>query len=528
MQPSSSISPQARPISPGRLILAVLLLLPAALVCALTQLWPTVGTLALSLQDTEVLNARSTWIGLDNYALLFEREDLARAFLFALALAFVRVLAVAVVPPVMGWAVARLSGGGSALSRGLAALPALFYLPGALGLALLLTLMGQRSAGQTGLSAWLTDPTTAPMFVGLVDGLAALAFGVSLGVVVFGAAARSAQPRKWMLVAWVASIATAAALGWQVVDLPMTLTNGGPARATMTPLLLAFQLFAQSMQSGVGAAVASLTLIPILGLGLLAGLGVALARPSLEAVDDASSQARPSGLALAGLVVGGGITAVAVLLLAWIYLVPLLSGSTDRLPDINGLVVWSDSLLSPVAGVVINLVLALLGAYAIGGLRPLGRNSLWLLLPFAPWLFVTPALHAFDWLLKYRAIGALGTWVAMIPPGFSPAVLTILAIAFFGVRATAGGRSRALPWALAVALAGVWSLSAIYDLFWQFMLSGPRVATWVMLVTRASQRMQGVDPSLWLSLWAPALSIGLGLIVWMILFGHRLRLARAE
>ena len=37
----------------------------------------------------------------------------------------------------------------------------------------------------------------------------------------------------------------------------------------------------------------------------------------------------------------------------------------------------------------IQLPIAYLGALGIGALRPLGRYSEWLLLPFSPWLFIT-------------------------------------------------------------------------------------------------------------------------------------------
>ncbi len=516
---------QPRSAASFRSALGIVLLLPAAALCALTQLWPTMGTLAMSFQDIQVIGGDTTWVGTDNYGALFERGPLSGAFLFAAALAFTRVLAVAVVPPALGWAIARLRGGPATLARGLATLPMIVYLPGAFGLAWFLTLIGlQASLGRVPV---LTDPTLAPLFLVVIDGLAALAFGATAGVVLFGAAARSRQPGKWMLTAWLALVVTAAALGWQVVDLPLVLTGGGPASATMTPVYVAYRLFAQNQQFGPGAAVVTLTLIPVLGLGLLAGIGLAILRPGLT-LGEKDAEAKPSsGLAVVVSIGASLIVAIAVLTLVVIYLVPLGAGGAsrpllERYAD-GGLAIWSDSWLSPLGGVAVNLLVAVLGAYAIGVLRPLGRQSLWLLVPFAPWFFVGPDLHAFDWILIDRSLGVLGTWVALIPPGLSTGVLALLAVAFFG--GSEAPSARLGPWVVAAAAGSVWLLSAIYDVFWQLMVGGPRTTTLLTAAIGAVQSRQGVDPGFWLALWAPALVLGVLLIGLVVAFGGRLRFA---
>ena len=520
-QPPSAPARGSTPAS--RVGLGLILLFPAALMCALTQLWPTLGTVSMSFQDVDMLRAgRSTWVGGDNYAVLFEQGRLAQALGFALLLAVSRVIAVAVVPPVFGWAISRFRGGSGALLRGLASLPALFYLPGAFGLAWLGALQGLRSSG-AGWTSWLVDPASAPLFMAFVDGLAALAFGISLGAIVFGAAARSSKPRKWMLIAWLGVVVTAVALALQVMDLPLTLTNGGPAGATTTPLVLAYRSFAQFFQLGPGAAATTLVLVPTLLLGLIAGLVIALTRPRIETVDD-STAASPSGLAVIVAILGAAILLVVVATLAWIYLAPLLGGSEAGRAERRTLAVWSDSLLSPFAGVAVNLVLALLGGYAIGGLKPLGRQSLWLLVPFAPWLFVAPTLHVFDWFLKDQSLGVLGTWVAMIPPGFNVAALMILAVAFFGVPEGASARARGLPLMIALAIGALAWQSSIYDYAWQALLGGPRASTWLLLATQSLQSRAGIASDVWGPVLAPAIVIGLFLIAWAVAFGHRLRL----
>nr|BFF27141.1 hypothetical protein GCM10025732_51060 [Glycomyces mayteni] len=63
----------------------------------------------------------------------------------------------------------------------------------------------------------------------------------------------------------------------------------------------------------------------------------------------------------------------------------------------------------------IAVVAAGVGGFAVGALRPLGDASRWLLLPFAPWLFVgTGPLAA----AHLEAVAGEGEWVAIgsFPP----------------------------------------------------------------------------------------------------------------
>src|SRR5690606_30246461 len=59
---------------------------------------------------------------------------------------------------------------------------------------------------------------------------------------------------------------------------------------------------------------------------------------------------------------------------------------------------------------------AYLAALGIGALRPLGRRSEWLLLPFAPWLFAgTGPLSIANW-NTMRGLGLVDTFAALVPP----------------------------------------------------------------------------------------------------------------
>jgi len=524
MSTADPASPTQRSISASRLALAALLLAPAGVACALTQLWPTFDTLLLSTQDVGSFSQSSAGVGFDNYAQIFENDAFQSGLLFSGLLVLARVLAVAVVPPALGWALTRARGG--ALLRALATAPMAFFAPGAVGLACVLTLFGLRGLGLIERFTVLQDPVGARILVIAIDALAALVFGVSAGVIVFGAAARSTKPGRWLALAWLGMILASAALAWQVMDLPFTLTGGGPGGGTATPLVTAYRSGAQLMVFGPAAAATTLVLVPILGVGLSVGLGLALARPRLEPMADVA--VTPSAGAWPALAFGGAVAALAGLALALAFVAPLVLSEPARggVPR-DEATTWFNTLVPPLVGLVIQWPLALLGGYAIGGLRPLGRHSLWLLVPFAPWLFVTPAAHALNWLLRYQGLGLLGNWATLVPPGFSVAALTLMALTFFGVPEAAKGRERLLPWVAALAGALVWLSATLSDFGWQYLLAGPRETTWLIVALQAVQRGGGLDPSTWLALLAPTVLIGLALTALAAAFGARFRIGRA-
>jgi hypothetical protein len=80
-------------------------------------------------------------------------------------------------------------------------------------------------------------------------------------------------------------------------------------------------------------------------------------------------------------------------------------------------------------GALVSVVAAYLAALGISGLRPLGRHSEWLLLPFAPWLFVGTAPLSIAFFQSLREQGDLDTGGGLRPPILISIVsLVILAI----------------------------------------------------------------------------------------------------
>jgi hypothetical protein len=93
-----------------------------------------------------------------------------------------------------------------------------------------------------------------------------------------------------------------------------------------------------------------------------------------------------------------------------------------------------NTILPPLIAVfLIQMPLAYAGALGIGALRPLGRRSEWLLLPFSPWPFVTIGPLSLAAYRNLAAMGQLNTFLALFPPILlSVPVLFILTLFFKG------------------------------------------------------------------------------------------------
>ncbi|MFC5824462.1 hypothetical protein [Nonomuraea insulae] len=106
------------------------------------------------------------------------------------------------------------------------------------------------------------------------------------------------------------------------------------------------------------------------------------------------------------------VVAVAVLC-AWPWIDGVLGSPPSPAGDLRTQVnTWIPALF----GALISVGVAYLAALGIGGLRPLGRGSEWLLLAFAPWLFVGPGpLGVVNW-QNIRNLGLIDSFPALIPP----------------------------------------------------------------------------------------------------------------
>ncbi|MBV1855917.1 hypothetical protein [Catellatospora tritici] len=426
-------------------LFGLLALIPAFILLITGYVVPTVRTVRTSFTDASLMRLPSDSVGTENYTTLFGRfaESLVGPLLLGVALA----AATLVCGGALAWLAARAGKAGRWTLR--------------LAFALPIAAVGSTVAAVSWLLTF-EDPTLNAYlaqfaaFAGLAVGLGATAY-----LLVFRRSTRLRDTWPGALLVSAIIVATSLAYTAQSFTFPLLLAGPNAARLR-TPALLIFDSafrYARLGQASAGAALLWL-LLAVLGVGVAGWL--ILSRARIEPADQPEPPA--PGDRSTWVVVSVLATGVAVLVgLAGLMPVLLrsLSLSTEAMgSDVLGHLVntWMPPLISTVVGVTA----AALAGYGIGALRPLGRYSGLLLVPFAPWLFTGLPVLTPD---AFAHRGDAGEFLALIPPAsLCVPVLFGSALLFRGVRWT-----RALP---VVALAGlvVW-VAAAQDLWWPLIVS---------------------------------------------------------
>ena len=491
-----------------RLWLGLLLLLPAALCCGTSLLAPTGQTFLLSLQKVNGLGPAVS-VGFANYTQLAQLGPLGKALGFTVEIALVRLLAVLSVPVLLALAASALNRWVRVGLRVLFTLPLVLFAPAGLAAAWLLA----RAPG----SAPLGTAGGAQFAVLFLDFAQTLGLACGVGLIVYLAALRAREDgaghrRGPVLVIVVISALAAVATAWQTFSLPYLLTRGGPASATTTLMLLQYQAGFVSLQLGLAAAVATLSLLLLAVLGVLAALLVILsgARLDYAAEPGPEKPLLPAILAVVGVVVLG-LLALGVWLSSYGSLFPaalraLTAAATDA-PS-----TFSNSTVGPLVVLLVQLPLAYLAALGISAVRPFGRHSEWLLLPFSPWLFVTIGPLSVAAFMSLRQDGQLNSVGTLVPQILvSLPMLFGLALFFRGrapgwPAARAAGRSVAaaflgqfvwpsLPLALLFGVVGM--LASFQELLWPLLAaSKPEFATGTVALAQQLGRLAGNNPGL--------------------------------
>jgi ABC-type sugar transport system permease subunit len=479
-----------------RLIAGLVLLAPAALIGLGGLAWPTLTTFLLSLQKQNLVQPPE-FIGGENYALLLSDKPFAAALTNTLGLMGARLLVVAIVPVLLALAVRPFGRAIRWPVRLLFSAPVAMFAPAAL--ALVWVGATQPGVGLFSGADWFIRPDKARLAFTLVDSLYVFGLAGAAGLVVYLAAWRtsggSPAPSKRPLVAsWLVSLLAVAALTLQSFTLSYAMTGGGPQGSTTTLGVYQFNLGFKFMQFGAAGAVASLLQAALAGLGLAAGLILVWAGLKLELAPwHETAPARPNGVG-------------AKLFLGVILLISVAVGIAATWPPLSTSLmsfqsgqaysaffqkvplaaVTANTLLPPLALVLLQVPIAYLAALGIGAVRPLGRWSEVLLLPISPWLFVTAgplSLVAFQSLQKMHA---LNTLAGLIPPlPLSVPMIFVFTLFFKGQvahvqRAQSTGQSgvRAvwshLIWPslpLVLLLAGVALLCGLQDLYWPLLVA---------------------------------------------------------
>jgi hypothetical protein len=325
--------------------------------------------------------------------------------------------------------------------------------------------------GTVHLVAWVTT-------AGVVCGLAVTAY-----LAVFHRPAQRGAP--WLAALVVAGLLAmgTVAMAVQSFAIPWVLTRGGPLQSTQTPLVQIYDFALARLQFGPGAAQATILLAVLALLGLGAWLLIFLTRLRVEMPARATN---PDRAPSRGWVVVGAVVLLAVLGVVAYGLWPWLShsvGGDHRIPGgPSALRVFVNTWLPPLPSTVVGVGVAAVGGFGIGALRPLGRFSELLLLPFAPWLFVGLGPLALANFTAVRDSHRIDTFLGLVPRVWLvvPA-LFLFTVLFRGLADQAGGRWSAtllpaLPMVLLVAGA-TWLVYA-QDVTWTYLTStGPDSAT---------------------------------------------------
>ena len=395
-------------VSGARVAVGLLLVLPAALALLVGYVLPSLTTVRDSFSRVGLPGTPRESVGFDNYSGL--GADTVREFGYALSYVGMPLLVVLVVAPLLAFA-AHLAGRRARLAVRLAlVLPMVCFAPAVMAVTWLID-SGPSDSG-TGDSLPLT----------MLAGVGLSTFGLVCGIAVtaYLAVLRREGPVRTpvlsgLTVAGIAVLATVAT-ALQVLTFPLVMGAGGRDGTGVTPLFEVYSNGFRQFDLG-GAAALSTVLGLVVGLLGLAAAAVVIftgVRVEVDRSVEPTTRPRPWAVAVTGavLLVVLGVSLSGL----WPWLRPLLSSGVPSGPDTGRLLV--NTWLPPLISTVVGVGWAALAGFAIGVLRPLGRYSPLLLVPFAPWLFTGVGPLVIANFLDSTEADTVGTFVGLIPPGW--------------------------------------------------------------------------------------------------------------
>jgi ABC-type sugar transport system permease subunit len=400
-----------QPPPPPPRLAGVLLVVPAVIALVFAYVLPTVSTVLSSFRASSAFRERNEWVGAENYQQILG-QGLGRSVGFALSIGTLPALLAILVALPLALAAQHAGRATRWVTRAVLALPLAIVTPtglvGAWVLANRERLTGDDVAGMIRTAVFATT-----------GGLA-----LAVGVTLYLAALRQEPGRSpWPATALVGGLAAIVALALTLQQYAIPFVLGGDRGdrsdgATATPLLMMSQVGFGTGRFGRASAVATLLLAALAALGVLATVLVIATRSRLEVGRAAE---RPAGWPTSRVVAvaGAAVGIVVVLILTGSAVLPWLqrlggepvSGSAGVNPTRTLLYTWGPPLLSTVVGVAV----ALAAAIGIGALRPFGRASEWLLLPFAPWLLVGFGPFMLQFFESSVRSGQVDSWLALVP-----------------------------------------------------------------------------------------------------------------
>ncbi|MEV5711371.1 hypothetical protein [Actinoallomurus sp. NPDC052274] len=370
----------------------LLLTIPAALLALVTLVVPTGQTIVRSLQDSRLFGASHRFVGLENYSHLLEQGYFWRTLGFWVLLALVPVVVAVLVGPALA---AALDGAGTwprRIGRVLMSLPLVVFSPVAVAVA---WNMGQtRGGGIARIFGRIDGPDKAFGIIPLVTAAATFGAVCGLALLVFLPVMRGRGEGRRIAPAMLAVAAIVAlaviATSLQAFTFPAVLSD---SQRSTTPVGLEYTVAFLRGEFGVGSAQATIVGVILAVLGVAAALiaiktslGVGLSPTPPRGAPEPGPQP-DAGRAVLGLLAVAVVLIFAVLG-SWPWLSALFSHGPKGPSLASTARLYLNTWIPPLLGAIVSVGAAFPAALGIGGLRPLGPRSEWLLLPFAPWLFV--------------------------------------------------------------------------------------------------------------------------------------------
>jgi len=447
-------------------LLGLLFMIPAVVLLCSGYVVPTVRLLWTSLHNASFFRDGADFVGLDNYGRL-DAVFFGPGTLLAVGLG----LATGAIAVVLGGGLAFLAYRAGRVGRRLVWIG--FSLPLAALASTAILSAWQLAIARSPVNAFPDD--FRPGFFAVV---LAATFGLltGIGAVAYLLVLRAAD-RRGLAAGLVARVLVTSTLAVALQSvLPSLLL--GTTRDSSPPAVGIYNMAFRNAHLGVAAAGSVVLLLALAVLGVLVTAAVIVLQARLVRVEQTEPATNPGFLGLTA-VLGGGL-----LLVGLVGLLPWLGDLADfgELPD--GLIkplffTWAPTLISTVVGVGA----AVLAGFGLGALRPLGRRSGLLLLPFAPWLFVglSPLMvDAFQHLWRPDDDNFLYAFLRAIPPSsLSIPALVLSAVLFRGL-ATQDGPARswrtAAPVVALIALV-TWVLQAMEGLWPMVVTTDPAYAS---------------------------------------------------
>ncbi|MEU7714749.1 sugar ABC transporter permease [Micromonospora chalcea] len=503
-----------QPNRPARTLIGLALIVPAVIAWIWSYVLPTLSTVARSFEGDGPRRSGES-AGAANYESAFASGFVGQVG-FAVLLSLIPLVVALLAAPLLAVLADRAGRVARLVTRGVLALPLAAYAPVAV-------FLGRRTENIE--NGTYTETLQSPRTF-LVSALAQVTFGlvVAVAATLYLSALRHREPDQrpapaMLAVGGLLGLGVLAAT-LQTFTAPLILTGGGPrGDYTATPVFSIAQTSFRTLRLGAGSATSTLLLV-LLGLLGLAAVALILAtrlriefdgwrdRPAVREAESYSGR-RPLliGLTAVALVVVLGVTLWASL--PWLRNFSADTGPLPRGVDTANL--FANTWVPPLLSTLVAVGLAALAGFGIGALRPLGRWSDLLLVPFAPWLFVGAGPLAIANFERTMEREQLGLFLGLVPPTWlSVPALFAFTLLFRGQheRWRSGGsvgRTLLLPALpmLAVTALPTWLAHAQSPLWTTLVSKGPDSLTAPVLVQMVASRAFGAGGELPLGLVLP-------------------------